>query len=264
MIRRGHIVAIAVVLIAGAAILVRVAGDRRDPPEAALWLTERELPLLPPEQESTFLVLRLRIHQPEASARALLDAALLRDLGFDTRVPADDPSANRAYETQLARRGWVAVEYEGETWRAWQRREREKPPEAPAPGSPAPAGGSLDARLEGASRLFLLAAGADPRELRRRYADREHVLVLPVQVRPHLTYAQREKPCLTAQIFWEATEVAVPARLRAPLAGLSGVPLETTFNAAAPLSPRYRVRLLIGRRFLPRVDAIESLAASVR
>jgi hypothetical protein len=261
VIRRGHIVALVLVLVCNLAVLVQVAGDRRDPPTAEIWLTERELPLAPREKESSLLLLDLAWSGKGSPDEAEADEALLRGLGFDCGMPAEREEAGLFYDAQLPRAAWIALEYEGEAWRAWQRRERDA---FAARASTTAAGGetreAMESRLENASRLFVVDGSADRAELRRRHPDREHVLLLPAHVGPSLRWHEDRPRRLVAVILWDARgQVTVPRWLREPLAGLAERPRDRAGNPTEYLPPRYRARLVLGRRALPRLVAVEPL-----
>ena len=263
MIRRGHIVALVLVLVCNVAVLIQVAADRRDPPHADVWLTERELPLLAPEKESSLLVMQLALGGRGDGDEAAFDDALLRRLGIDCSVPADSEKAGLFYNSQLPRPAWVALEYEGEAWKAWQRRERDTfDRRVDGPAGPAETREAFESRLENSSRLFLVAGSADRAELRGRYPDSERVLILPVHVGPWLKQGEGVKPRLAAVILWEpGREVMVPRSLRGPLADLEDRPFDRDGKPKSYLPPRYRAHLLIGRRDLPRLAAVEPLPA---
>jgi len=243
MIRRGHVVAIAVVLLCNAVVLLEIARDRRDPPHAELWLTERELPILPPEPESSVLLLELRWNGGIQALEALFDEPRLRALGFDCSVPADSPEARAHYGRQPARAAWVVLENEGEGWERWRS---------------GPAGGAPEA--EHASRLFLVDAGPDPDVLRPRYPDGGRTVILPVHVQPVVrTDDASGTQRLTVLVNWEpARDVIVPARLRSALEPHleppTRVPIERSESESAP---RYRARVRFGRRDLPRLEVVE-------
>ena len=93
MIRRGHVVAIALVLLCNAVALFQVARDRREPPRADLWLTERELPVLPPEQESSVLLLRAALERRGRGAGGAVRRAEAARPGSDCTVPASSDEA---------------------------------------------------------------------------------------------------------------------------------------------------------------------------
>ena len=242
MIRRWHVGAIAIVLVANAGALVRVALDRRDPPKASLWLTERELRLLAPELESSLLFVRLTWIR-EDDGVDVLGEDTLRRLGFDCTTPVDDPRAVLHYDSQLARPAWLLLEYEGDAWKAWQER------------------GGAERRAENSSRLFPVAVGADPAETRSRCSDPERCILLPVHVRPRVHQPRQGKSRLQAWIFPDSgSEIALPSRLREVVAGLPAGPNLGEGSRADLPPPRYRARLVIGREQLPRVDAVELLA----
>jgi hypothetical protein len=261
VIRRGHIAALVLVLVCNLAVLVQVAGDRRDPPSAEIWLTERELPLAAREQESSLLRLELAWSREGGADRAGADEALLRGLGFDCSVPAEREGAGLFYDGQLPRAAWVALEYEGAAWRAWQQRERDAfAARAGTAGAPGETREAMESRLEHASRLFLVDAAADRSELLRRYPDRERVLLLPAHVEPSLRWNEARQLRLVAVILWDGGgQVTVSRSLREPLAGLAERPRDGAGKPKEYLPPRYRARLVLGRRDLPRLAAVEPL-----
>jgi len=242
VIRRGHVVAIALVLLCNAVALFQVARDRRDPPRANVWLTERELPVLPPEPESSVLLLELRWNGGTEALEALFDEPRLRALGFDCSVPAASPEARAHYGNQPARAAWVVLEHEGEAWARW----REGPGAAP--------------ESEHASRLFLVDAGPDPDALRRRYPDGGRTLVLPVHVEPLIRTDEKSGTRrLGVLVLWEpARRVMVPASLRSAVEPFAEAkPRARDDERERPAAPRYRARLRLGSRDLPRLEAVE-------
>jgi hypothetical protein len=295
VIRRGHILAVALVLLSNALALVHVARDRQGAPETAVWLSEREMPLMAPERESSFLSLQLVWTGEDREVQKVFDEPVLRALGFDCSVPPGDRRARDAYRRQTARAAWIAFELDGPAWSAWQQREREEferraaarpvaandaGPSGTRPADAQPADDTrpnetreaFEQRLRTSSRLVPVAAGPDAAALRRRYPDRERVLIVPAHVNLWASVedpVRERKARLVALPWMEVRDVAVPLALRAPLAGLSGlrcvpgspcaVRAFGTADADKPL-PHYRVRLVIGRDFLPRLDAIERAA----
>ncbi|MCU0224684.1 MAG: DUF4824 family protein [Acidobacteria bacterium] len=267
MIRRGHIVALVLVLACNLAVLVQVAGDRRDPSNAEIWLTERELPLAAREQESSLLLLELA-WSGEGGAEGVGavgtggDEALLRGLGFDCSMPAEREEAGLFYDAQLPRAAWVALEYEGAAWRAWQQRERDAfASRASTAGAAGETREAMESRLEHASRLVLVDADAARSELLRRYPDRERVLLLPAHVGPSLRRDEGRGRRLVAVILWDGGgQVVVPRSLREPLAGLAERPRDRGGKPKEYLPPRYRALLVQGRRDLLRLAAVEPLA----
>jgi hypothetical protein len=242
MIRRGHVVAIALVLLCNAVALIEVARDRRDPPRADLWLTERELPVLPPEQESSVLLLELRWNGGREALDALFDEPRLRALGVDCSVPASSTEAPAHYGRQPARAAWVVLESAGEAWARW----REGPGAAP--------------EAEHASRLFLVDAGPDPDALRRRYPDGGRTLILPVHVEPLIRTDEKSgirRPGVF--VLWETARwVMVPASLRAAVEPFAAAAPDAPAEVREPpAAPRYRARLRLGARDLPRLEAVE-------
>jgi len=193
--RRGLLVALAVVAAVNLGVTLDVLRDRSGEPDAAVTLDERELALESPPREGGAITLRWRYQReggPGASAPAFLprwiDRRSLEALGFDCSVLPDAPGAAERYRGVLPRRAVVVFEVGGPLWQArletWQRRSREDVPRllstgVLAPGAEAAHREAIDRAPERVSRLMPVDVGLDAESLRARHADRGRYLLLP-------------------------------------------------------------------------------------
>jgi hypothetical protein len=208
-----------------------------------LELTERELRLQPVVMESTVTVLRLDWRVQTAGnqqwARPVwLDTAKLEALGFDCKVPVSGPEASSHYSSMPARRVFLALEYEGDTWRS--------------------AGGEDEKK----SRLFVVDADQDAIRLRRRYPDREHHIICRGSVRlvfrhPNLSDASSAGgPAITGRVeSIHPGYVFVPLPYSRILRGLQGNDFER-HGVTLTTEPRYAVQICWGANHEPWVEGV--------
>ena len=161
--RRAPLLAAAAAVAVGAPLLVLLASarNRAGAPEAEVVLTERELRLVPLGEGRRWAILRLdwnRELQWQQKEPGWFDKEKLAALGFDTRLPAEDPRASGFYSWQPAREAFLALEYDG--------------PDARRADSDSP--GDFASR----SRLLPVDASLDAAALRARHPDRHRVLVV--------------------------------------------------------------------------------------
>ena len=159
--------AVAIVLVANLFGLVHAWRNRSGPLEADITLTERELPLAyrsNDEDSGVGLDLRWsdpgRVLFPRGDFASWLDQEKLQELGFDTGVAPSADKAAEFYQRQRARRAFVALEYDGPTWR--EHFENVRPSE---------------------SRLTAVDASTDAARLRARHPDRSMVIIVPAVLR---------------------------------------------------------------------------------
>jgi hypothetical protein len=260
-VRRAPLLAVAAALAVAAPILVLFASawNRVGEPEAEVELTERELRLVPLGEGRRWAVLRLDWNRHLESDRkepGWLDGAKLAALGFDTRLPADDPKASGSYAWQPAREVFLALEHDG--------------PAAAAADAASPEGS------ESRSRLHPVDADLDAKALRARHPDRRRVLVVRAVVaaecRGHWDPRTRElsAPFLRGAIRrLLVEEIQVPREKRVLLDALAssearpagaGATSPSASSGAKPSSgtSRYRVVLRTGRRLEPWVAEVKS------
>ncbi len=291
--RWGPVLAIAWVLIVGAITLVGVARNRAGEPEADVVLTERELPIPGwTREEDTGLSLRIAWTGPVGRTgedATWLDRAKLEGLGFDCRYPVEAKSAEEHYAHALPRDVVLVLEYDGDAWKRWiDARERNAREQSPSPSERTdPLAfekrvtelfATVDAARESASRLFVVDAGLDAAELRRRYPDRSRYVLARGVVRIAAETAGGEKLATPAHLVGRAMillvdAVQVPLGRRALLDSLVASDRKG-LGAAKPESPgarrrgpftgkqhppRYRVHVRWGRRLEPWIVSVEPI-----
>ncbi len=281
----------ALVLAVNAWVLRAAAWNRSGEPDARLVLTERELAMpLERDPEDTGLVLSVVVadRAPERVERLArvgdrrlpplrhpwLDAGKLRELGFDpsalearAREDGEHP-AGTARETRAA---FVALEYDGEAWRAWLRGREEEVAalRAAVERGEAERGTLTDAeallsldRTE-RSRLMPVDAGLDAGALRSRHADRGRYAVVPAYVEARASRNAQGAVELLGRVDRLAVGgLAVPRRWIAVLAPFLPKPVTDDHRrllreeAAAKrwpqaVPPRYRATVCWGRALDP-------------
>lgn len=133
----GWAFAMLLVLLANGFICVSVARNRAATPVAEFELTDRELRLVGYGEDNNGVVLWVTFQN-------------------DRRI----------YSSELTRKTYLALEYDGPAFREWQDRQPVRP------GQPAPS-------LDQISRLVLLDVGPDAAALRKKYPDSRKVIILP-------------------------------------------------------------------------------------
>ncbi len=289
MIRRGGLVALAVVAAVNAAVLAGVARNRSGAPDAALVLDERELEIASLDREHTGRLLRLRYQNAasgddvrpgaveEAIAPRFIDQARLEALGFDCSVAAGHETAAAFYRGALTRPAFVVFGVGGPEWdrqvAAWQERRRREIDDRVARGvmkgeDEARARADIAEAPQRLSRLMAIDVGPEAAALRAQYADRERHLILRGVVRlHHVDVSGAGGPSLHGHLIDVFPAVLnVPLGLRAPLDALGELPRRdrtgpTPRRGLARLdrAPRYEVRVAVGRGMQPWVAEVRVL-----
>ncbi len=139
--RTGLLLTITLVIVVNLVALFSVWFNRTGAPDAEITLNERELPLVPREDDDSGMALRLT-RRDKDDETPWLDRSKLEELGFDC------PPAEIGHDFIQHRKLFIVLEL------------RE---DATAPAE--------------ASRLFAMDAGPDPEELRRIYPDRARYII---------------------------------------------------------------------------------------
>lgn len=246
-----------IVAFSNAFLLAHVLYNRLGAPDADVVLTQRELSYLHPtandDDSGVSLLLlwsdRIDLPSPDRqNAPDWLDCPVLAKLGFDCSVAASAPHADQFYERQRARRGYVALEFEGPVWRAWHEAYERSVAEQKAEGKPEAA----IAREPIGSHLIAVDADASPGPLRARHPDRSQVIILPaiigVTVRPY-TY----QDCgLASRVVGHIQEIPVSIYVPQPFSGEF-----TRHSPHGTIDRGYRVHLRYGALLEPWVTAVE-------
>jgi len=243
---------VVVVILANLAMLVGVWANRRQPPHAEIVLTERELRLGQPSERDSSQHLALQTatnwwFQRDRSGDLLpwLTPDRLEALGFDCRRPAVESWRSCG----LPRRVFAAWELDGP---AWQRVVSTMRAEAQTTSPAADKANSyVEREIASGSRLVLVGVSEDVDALRREFPDRSRHLIL----RAVLSVSAGDKgEIVQKNIAPVTTRFMVPMELRGAVAHLPPEP-----GRDVSWSPRYRVRLTIGRRYEPWITAIEPI-----
>ena len=274
---KGLVLTAALVILTNAVLLALVAFNRSGDPEATVELTERELRLTPGDSENTGVVLTLAWSAPfdlgsrQGVQYPWFDRAKLESVGFDCRLPLDDPSAERFYQTQsmLSRPAFAVLEYGGEAWqqaleRELAQAERNRQDTDKGVETAEAIKERTDNAIARRSRLVVVDVGPNARDLRLKYPDRARFLVLRSFV--SLVYlakprgASGEGPGLTGTVANVLPDtIYVPRELRAPGDVLSMKPAPDEWpGRLLKHDPRYRVTLAFGKKLEPRVVKVQA------
>ena len=270
---RGHTlgIGIALIVLTNAVALGGAWWNRSVSPESALTLSERELglpwrSLRFAEDSSLSLNLNWRVADRETGEFASgytfnggtpewLDAAHMAALGF---APGDLSSdrGRRSYARQLPREVILVLEFDGPAWQralasARENTGRHAAAAAANVGSKQFADRAKQANDELAreensnSRLFVIDAGLDARQLREKYPDRSRFLLLRGTVRPTLRGRGGGAEQAAGYVSRISTgRIHLPHTLRGPLESARGV-------GEPGGGDRFSAELLVGRRLEP-------------
>lgn len=233
------VVAGSLVLVTDAIALLGAAYNRSGTPVAAIELTERELTLQRPFRESTALFLRLdwiptRGSHPSGETTDWFNEAKLKEIGYDLRVPANDPSAPAYYRAIRSRQVFAVFEYK-----------QDLPPDNVL-----------------TSGLVAVDVGLRFDALRARYPDGRRYLIVPALVRAfHDNGPKKSLRGVVVQLV--IRDISVPPHVRDVLAPFA--PPAPDLNRPLMVddgirSPRYAVTLKYGRNFEPWVESARALA----
>jgi hypothetical protein len=250
---RGHGLwwAAALVIATNLAALGFAGLNRSGEPEAVLVLTERELRLPSKEADNTALTLQLVFERlqhgpvtgsgrPQYEDAGWFDRAKLQAIGFDCSVPVTMANASH-YRTRPPRSTFVALEYEGEEWRAQIQQATEKDP-------------LLD------THLVAVDVENDPATLRRRHPDRRRVAIVEATADLRLVNNPGGTPFLRGRVTQLLPgQINVPRRWRSLLERFQSD--RPPGPGPAPLhEPRYQVTVRWGSRLEPWVTDVRPLA----
>lgn len=226
------IAAVAVLVASNAFVLLHAAMNRRGAPDAELALTTRELRYNFSSDSPASMTLSW-----QTAGESWFDQQKLKETGFDVSVPPDSKDARRYYSASQSREVFVALEFEGAGWQQWLEENRERlKRQATYVARTEPEISQIEAQWQStASRLIAIDVGLDPEALRRRYPDRQRVMILRGVAQPMVVQIAGQRPYLQGQIAQILTQtINLPAEFR----GL-------------PAYASYVVTLRVGRRYEP-------------
>lgn len=242
---RAQAAALALPVLFAAVVLASAAANRRDARGPTI-LTEREVSLGFRSDDRSVPELWLSWSEPAGPFGAWLTRDALGALGFDVSVDAGDPQAEVHYARQLARRAFVAFEFDGPAWQAvLDDRARTEPPGAPLTAD--------DFRRSG-SRLVPVDVALDPAVLVRRYPDPQRHLITAAAIG-----VRRYETAGGAPYVGSALIDVDPRRIQVPVDQAADLPPGRIDERERP---RFRVSLMYGRRWEPWVADVSRGDAS--
>ncbi len=229
-------------------------------------LTERELHLERTSDRDSALKLRLETVTNQSSwlgenqPLSWRTPAKLATLGFRCGEPTDG-SKMTTQSCRLARRAFVAFEYNGPAWqRVVEALHGRRAASLQAANTPAPdataAAERLERQIKYGSRLVAVDASADPGALRRAYPNRQRYLILPAVMRAWVSVDRRTN--LSAGPVANATFELLASMLIAPAEFGDRLRKEDASGwGSLQREPRFAVTLAVGRRYEPWIVSIE-------
>jgi hypothetical protein len=224
------IAAVAVVAASNAYVLLHAAMNRRGAPDAELALTTRELRYNFSTDSPGSMTLSW-----QTAGESWFDQQKLKETGFDVSVPPDSKGSARYYSRSQSREVFVVLEFEGAGWQKWLEENRERlKKQAPFVARTQLETSQIEAQwLSTASRLVAIDVGLDPDVLRRRYPDRQHVMILRGVAEPTVVQIPGQRSFLQGRIAQILTQTMnLPAEFR-------GLPAYASYVATLRVGRRY-------------------------
>ena len=272
-------IGIALIVLTNAVALGGAWWNRSATPESALTLSERELglpwrSLRFAEDSGLSLNLNWRVGDREAGESVSgytfnggtpewLDAAHMAALGFAPGDLSSDRGRQR-YARQLPREVILVMELGGPMWQRALARARENAGRHAAAAAANVGSKQFADRAKRASdelareensnsRLFVIDAGLDARQLREKYPDRSRFLLIHGTVRPALRDRGSDAAQATGYVSRIRTgRIHVPHALRGPLESARGV-------GEPGSGDRFSAELLVGRRLEPWIADVKQV-----
>lgn len=247
------IAAAGILVVSNASILLDALYNRLGPPDADITMTQLEVRYFPvsANDEDSGVTLTLVWTDPAALPWPNLSdfpdwvgRPLLQKLGFDCSLDPSAPGADRFYQRQRPRQGYVALEFNGPAWRFWREAYLRSIDEQNAKHPPHPVTDQDPPR----SHLMAIDADSDRRALRARHPDRG-IIVLPAVI--SIVSQPYSKWPLIARIDEIPTSIHVPRPFSARFTALSQGKTRYLFDRS------YRVSLRFGALLEPWVTGVE-------
>jgi hypothetical protein len=265
------IAALGLIVLSNAVALIHAARNRAGEPTAEIVLSDRELSYYDDPEDSGVSLNLLWVNPDAMGYSTVLDhdeeppvivgVEKLAELGFDVSMAPEDKRASSFYARQIARTGFVALEYDGPAWRVWSEArhkfdgERIKPADRNKHGAPS----NLESELRSSSRLVLIDAASDAEALRARHPDRHTIVIVPAVIGIQLRTGSAASETQAARRTELLGNVAqIPSEIHVPK------PFSERFHDLAPASgetaregSRYRVHLSYGSLLEPWVTDVD-------
>ena len=267
--------ALGLLIVSNAFVLVHVGLNRSGEPDSEMELTARELQYYGTRSDDSSVVLMLRWTNtapeyptgPPTDPPEWFDQKKLEDLGFDLSVPASSPRAQRFYDNQRSRKGYVALELGGPAWESWLKDREPRLQTEVSYGPQVRPEQRLEIERETTPRLVSIDVSLDPASLRRKYPDRRRVMIVAALIRATLrpeSRASETAPLRPAYLRGAITRLAiesinVPEPLSRRLDGQSYTPWTYDGKQVKVNQPPYRVLLRVGSKYEPWITDVKLL-----
>ena len=276
--RKLLLASVVLLLLTNVVVLAGIAYNRSGEPVLSIELTERELPLMTSagfedENSGTSLLLRWQIFVPEKGSDYVyhtystpdwLDNAKLTELGFDIQEFKSDTDKYQYKTSHLSREVVLVLEYQGDTYRKSVALAKERVALLAQDAADLPADDDMRKKLGDAekqlayiqtsrTRLHVIDAGVDKEALIQQYADKENVLLVRGEI--GLKWNQGIVSGRIRQIFLKYLHVPLPLSEQLVVYANG----ETYSAHDQHMTPRYRVRLNIGKRLEPWIESVTKI-----
>lgn len=297
----GTIIAVCLLVVVSIVVLAGVAYNRSGEPDQTITITERELPLnsysFYADRENTGLSVRLHwstgdtypsllySYEPRENEKtAWFNKAKLEAVGFECKLPLDDPRAELQYQKMLPRRTYAVLEYEGAAWESWladsrtylAEREKQIQMDPNSEEQLKQVREDFDREVRTHTGLFVIDVANDPAALRMKYGKKNRCLILPatVRLRYFSSYVRADKkkepPLIVGEVADILTDtIYVPKEHRAILEKLLRERLRKQKMSGVGSGyrervPSYEVTLHVGKRVEPWIVAVRELTIETR
>ena len=270
--RKGMWLALAVVLAANGVVLAGVSYNRSGTPDARLVLTSRELPVSwgfngpGSGSENSGLSLRIDWTSHLEGEKHILTREKMESLGF--HFPPESQYVDWAHHKKpLDRMAYAVFEYMGAAWDQVLKAKQAELEKNLAKAVTDTMRKNLQQNYEqfekASSRLVLVDIGADPAQLRSRYADRSKYLIAKVKVSVYYYNFGVGKEELQANITTLLPDEVYVPRQYHDLIRKPGQDRSWGWKYQPGLGevPPYQVVLAYGRRLEPWVESVSAKPA---
>ncbi len=297
----GTIIAICLLIVVNVVVLTGIAYNRSGEPVATITLTERELRLSSysgyADSENTGLSVRLNwsagesyrnmlfsYDRRENERTAWFNKAKLEAIGFDCKLPLDDPRAELHYQKLLPRKTYAALEYEGAAWESWladsqaylAKQEKQIQAEPDPEEHLKKMREDFDREVRTHTRLFVIDVGNDPETLRLKYGNQIRCLILPAvaKLEHYPSFMGDNKKKEPPRIAGEVTDILtdtiyVPKEHRATIEKvlqerLRRQKMSGDYSGYSERVPSYEVTFHVGKRAEPWIAAVRELTVKTQ
>ena len=269
------ITSVILLLLSNAMVLAGVAYNRSGEPVISIELTERELPVnqsfsVNDENSGTTLSLKWQVLDSDEDSYYMtttygtpewLDDNKLTELGFDMNVLKSDADKFRSRTSNLSAEAILVLEYQGDSYYKALASVKEKVDKLRLQAADNPDNENrnnlenyekrLSRLKKSQTRLFVIDAGLDKQALLKRYADKNKYLLTRGEI--GLRWVGDIVSGRIKQLY--IRQLHVPLPLSEQVVGITNGEVYSTYNNNH-ISPRYSVRLNIGKRLEPWIESV--------